>query len=177
MSTSIRSDAPPALAYSTDNCTLGRAMEILGERWTVVVLREVFLGIRRFDDIRRHSGIPRQVLTNRLATLVEQGILRKVPYQVAGARSREEYRLTQQGLDLQPILVAIAGWGDRYLADPGGPPIEFVHRDCGEQLHVELRCGSDHRIGDPREVGSRPGPGVHHLPTEEPAQARERASR
>ncbi len=71
---------PPALAWSVDNCTLGRAMAILGERWTVVVLREVFLGVRRFDDIRRHAGIPRQVLTDRLATLVAHGILRKEPY-------------------------------------------------------------------------------------------------
>lgn len=155
-----RTETPPALAYSTENCTLGRAMSILGERWTVVVLREIFVGIRRFEDIRRHSGIPRQVLTNRLAALVEQGMLRKVPYRAAGERTRYEYRLTQQGLDLQPILVAISEWGDRYLADPGGPPIEFVHRACGEQLHVELRCEADHRVEGPREVGNRPGPGV-----------------
>jgi DNA-binding HxlR family transcriptional regulator len=160
MSTSTRTDAPPALAYSTDNCTLGRAMAVLGERWTVVVLREVFLGIRRFDDIRRHSGIPRQVLTKRLAALVDQGMLRKVPYQETGARTRYEYRLTQQGLDLQPVLVAIAAWGDTYLADAGGPPIEFVHRDCGERLRVELRCDAGHRLESPREAGSRPGPGV-----------------
>lgn len=159
-----RTESPPALAYSTENCTLGRAMGILGERWTVVVLREIFVGIRRFEDIRRHSGIPRQVLTNRLAALVEQGMLRKVPYQAAGERTRYEYRLTQQGLDLQPILVAISEWGDRYLADPGGPPIEFVHRDCGEQLHVELRCDADHRLDSPREVGNRPGPGVRPFP-------------
>ena len=79
-------DTPPALEWSVDNCTLGRAMAILGERWTVVVLREVFLGVRRFDDIRRHAGIPRQVLTNRLATLVDEGILRKEPYREDGSR-------------------------------------------------------------------------------------------
>jgi DNA-binding HxlR family transcriptional regulator len=152
--------APPALAFSTDNCTLGRAMAILGERWTVVVLRELFLGIRRFDDIRRHARIPRQVLTKRLATLVEHGLVRKVPYRLAGERTRHEYRLTRQGLDLQPIMVALSAWGDRYLADADGPPIEFVHRDCGEPLHLEVHCGGGHVVREPREVGSRPGPGV-----------------
>ena len=142
-------DAPPALAWSVDNCTLGRAMAILGERWTVVVLREVFLGVRRFDDIRRHAGVPRQVLTNRLATLVEQGLLATVPY-----------RLTPMGLELQPILLAITQWGDRHLADPEGPPITFVHRDCEEPVHVEVRCGTGHPVDDPRAVTTRPGPGV-----------------
>lgn len=154
--------SPPALAWSVDNCTLGRAMAILGERWTVVVLREVFLGVRRFDDIRRHAGIPRQVLTNRLAALVDQGILRKVPYRADGARTRHEYRLTAMGLELQPVLLAISHWGDRYLADPGGPPTVFVHRDeeCAEEVHVEVRCAAGHHLADPREVATRPGPGV-----------------
>src|SRR5215204_2653933 len=127
---------PPALAWSVDNCTLGRAMVILGERWTVVVLREVFLGVRRFDDIRRHAGIPRQVLTNRLATLVNQGLLHRVPYRDEGARTRHEYRLTDKGLELQPILLAISQWGDRHLADRQGPPTKFVHRDCEQPLHL-----------------------------------------
>jgi DNA-binding HxlR family transcriptional regulator len=98
-------------------------MEILGEKWTVVVLREIFVGIRRFDDMRVRTGIPRQMLTNRLATLVEHGVLRREPYREPGARAREEYRLTQQGLDLYPALLALLEWGDRYLADPGGPPL------------------------------------------------------
>ncbi len=153
--------SPPALAWSVDNCTLGRAMAILGERWTVVVLREVFLGIRRFDDIRRHSGIPRQVLSNRLASLVDEGILRREPYQQEGARVRHEYRLTDKGLELQPILLAISHWGDRHLADPGGPPTVFVHRgECEEPVHVEVRCAAGHPIDDPRQVATRPGPGV-----------------
>ncbi len=153
-------DAPPALAWSVDNCTLGRAMAILGERWTVVVLREVFLGVRRFDDIRRHAGVPRQVLTNRLATLVEQGLLAKVPYRAEGARTRHEYRLTAMGLELQPILLAITQWGDRYLADPDGPPITFVHRECEQPVQVAVRCEGGHHVEDPRQVTTRPGPGV-----------------
>lgn len=168
MSTSSSAADPlSALDWSVDNCTLGRAMAILGERWTVVVLREIFLGVRRFADIQEHAGVPRQVLTNRLARLVEQGVLRRVPYQSEGARTRHEYRLTDMGLELQPVLIAITRWGDRHLADPDGSPREFAHRDCGEPVHVELRCAQDHRVGD-REVTSRPGPGAH---------ARVRASR
>ena len=157
--TTTPTTTPAALAWSVDNCTLGRAMAILGERWTVVVLREVFLGIRRFDDIRRHAGIPRQVLTNRLAALVDHGILRKVPYRSDGARTRHEYRLTEMGLELQPILLAISHWGDRQLADPGGPPTVFVHRECEAPVHVEVRCTAGHALA-PRDVATRPGPGV-----------------
>ncbi|MFQ6172041.1 winged helix-turn-helix transcriptional regulator [Oryzobacter sp. R7] len=159
--------APPALAFSTDNCTIGRAMDVLGERWTFVVLREVFNGIRRFDDMRRHTCIPRQVLTNRLAVLVEQGILRRVPYREAGQRERHEYRLTEKGFDLYPVLVAVAAWGDRYLAGPEGPPIEFEHRDCGAAVEVGLRCAAGHELAGSREVQGRPGPGVR--PFAEPA--------
>lgn len=154
------STAPPALAWSTANCTVGRTMEILGERWTFVVLREVFNGVRRFDDISRHSGMPRQVLSNRLALLVEQGILRREPYQDPGERARHEYRLTDKGFDLYPVLVAIAAWGDRYLADPEGPPVEFTHRGCGSLVHSVLECEEGHHVGAPREVVSRPGAGA-----------------
>ncbi len=154
------STAPPALAWSTDNCTVGRTMAILGERWTFVVLREVFNGVRRFDDIRRHCGIPRQVLSNRLALLVEQGILRREPYREPGERARDEYRLTAKGFDLYPVLVAIADWGDRYAADPEGPPVELVHRDCGSPVHAVMECASGHRIERPRDLAPRPGPGA-----------------
>ena len=154
---------PQALAYSTDNCTIGRTMAILGERWTFVVLREVFNGIRRFEDIRTHTSIPRQVLTNRLALLVEHGILRKQPYQPAGERVRHEYRLTDKGFDLYPVLAAIADWGDRYLADPQGTPNELAHRDCGAPVHAVLTCEAGHHIDDPRSVAPRPGPGARLL--------------
>lgn len=151
---------PPALAYATDNCTIGRAMAVLGERWTVVVLREVYNGVRRFEDMRRHTGMPRQVLTNRLAHLVDEDILRREPYREEGQRERHEYRLTQKGFDLYPVMVAVAGWGDRYLADPEGPPVEFAHRDCGSLIEVHTRCADGHDVADPRDVVSRPGPGV-----------------
>jgi DNA-binding HxlR family transcriptional regulator len=154
---------PPALAFSTDNCTIGRTMAILGERWTFVVLREVFEGVRRFEDIRRHARIPRQVLTDRLGVLVDRGILRKEPYRPPGERVRHEYRLTEMGLDLYPVLVAIAEWGDRYLADPEGPPVEFVHRACDAPVRVHLSCSAGHRIDRVREIGSQPGPGARLL--------------
>jgi DNA-binding HxlR family transcriptional regulator len=135
-------------------------MEILGEKWTVVVLREVFLGVRRFDDLRVRTGIPRQVLTNRLSSLVEHGLLRREPYQEPGARVRHEYRLTAKGFDLYPVLIAVAEWGNRYLADPEGPPVMFVHRDCGDEVHASLHCAAGHEIGDFRQVLPRPGPGA-----------------
>lgn len=153
--------APPALAFSTDNCTIGRAMTILGERWTFVVLREVFNGVRRFDDMRRHTAIPRQVLTNRLALLVEHDILRKEPYQPPGERLRHEYRLTPKGLDLYPVMIAIGAWGDRYLADPEGPPVEFAHRECGALMQAVPVCTAGHEVTDVRQVVPRPGPGAH----------------
>ena len=151
---------PPALAFSTENCTVGRTMAILGERWTFVVLREVFNGVRRFEDIRGHTGMPRQVLTDRLSLLVDQGVLRKQPYRAPGERARHEYRLTEKGLDLYPVLIAIAQWGDRHLADPEGPPVEFAHRDCGAAMRVLAICEQGHRVEDVRAIAPRPGPGA-----------------
>ena len=157
--------SPPALAFSTDNCTVGRAMAVLGERWTFVVIREVCNGIRRFEDMRRHTGIPRQVLTDRLTLLVDHDILRREPYREAGQRERHEYRLTEKGFALFPVLVAVAAWGDRYYADPEGPPVEFVHRDCGAPVSTRLRCDAGHEVTETRAVVGRPGPGVHAATT------------
>ncbi|MEV4756769.1 helix-turn-helix domain-containing protein [Micromonospora sp. NPDC049559] len=135
-------------------------MEILGERWTLVVLREIFNGIRRFGDMRERTNIPRQVLTNRLAMLVEQGVLRREPYREPGARQRYEYRLTEKGLDLWPVLVTVLAWGDRYLADPEGSPLAVVHRDCGAEVRAVLRCADGHELAGPRQAVPRPGPGA-----------------
>jgi DNA-binding HxlR family transcriptional regulator len=153
-------ERPAALDWSIDNCTVARTMEILGERWTVVVLREVFNGIRRFDDMRVRTGIPRQVLANRLAMLVDRGVLRRAPYREPGARLRHEYRITAMGLDLWPVLVALLAWGDRYLADPEGSPLSIVHRDCGAEVAQVLRCAAGHEVDNPRDVAPRPGPGA-----------------
>jgi DNA-binding HxlR family transcriptional regulator len=143
------------------NCTVGRAMTVLGERWTFVVLREVFNGVRRFEEMREHTDIPRQVLTNRLASLVKEGILRQVPYRDPGFRSRYEYRLTDKGFDLYPVLVAVLEWGDKYLADPEGSPVQIVHRACENPVRIQLSCSDDHFIDDPRDLAPRPGPGAY----------------
>ncbi|SDT57640.1 winged helix-turn-helix transcriptional regulator [Actinoplanes derwentensis] len=154
--------APPAaLNWSVDNCTIERAMGVLGEKWTLVVLREVFAGIRRFDDMRVRTGIPRQVLANRLTTLVGNGVLRRDPYREPGARLRHEYRLTAKGFDLYPIMIALSEWGDRYLADPEGPPISYAHRDCGAELHLDVTCADGHQVTEKRAIQPRPGPGAH----------------
>ena len=137
-------------------------MDVLGEKWTVLVLREVFMGIRRFDDLRVRTAIPRQVLTNRLARLVDSGLLRREPYQEPGARVREEYRLTPMGFDLYPAIIALKEWGDRYLADPEGTALLTEHRDCGAPVHTELRCEAGHDVA-PRHITPRPGPGVRPL--------------
>lgn len=135
-------------------------MAVLGERWTLVVLREVFNGVRRFEDMRDHTSIPRQVLTNRLALLVDAGILRRQPYRLPGERERHEYRLTEKGFDLYPVLVAVWRWGDRYLADPQGSPVEMTHRDCGALVQARLCCEDGHDLATPRDVVPRPGPGA-----------------
>jgi DNA-binding HxlR family transcriptional regulator len=153
-------DSPAALAWSTDNCQVARTMAVLGEKSTLVVLREVFNGVRRFDDMQRHSGVNRQVLSTRLATLVEAGILRRVPYQSEGSRQRHEYRPTQKGFDLYPVLTALAEWGAQYLADPEGPAVEMAHRDCGAKVRPVLTCDAGHAVDDFRDVVPRPGPGA-----------------
>jgi DNA-binding HxlR family transcriptional regulator len=151
---------PEAMRWSTENCTISRTMEILGEKWMFHVLREVFVGVRRFEDIRARAEIPRQVLTDRLAALIERGLLRREPYRMAGQRERYEYRLTKAGLDLYPVLVALVQWGDQYLALDDGPPLIPTHRgDCGEKISVVLRCAAGHEPA-PREVALRPGPGA-----------------
>lgn len=151
---------PWILDYDTANCAIGAATAIIGERTTFLVLREIFGGVRRFDDIQRRTGAPRQVLSDRLARLVLEGLLRKVPYQRNGQRSRHEYRLTDKGLDLYPVLVALMQWGDRYEGDPAGPPILLTHRDCGEPIRLQLSCDAGHVVPSAREVTPLPGPGA-----------------
>ena len=149
--------------YDPANCAIGAAVGILGERATFLVLREAFNGVRRFDDMQRRTGIPRQVLSNRLARLVGEGLLRKEPYQEAGQRSRGEYRLTGKGLDLYPVLVALMQWGDRYEVGPDGPPVLLRHRDCGEPVQLQLSCRAGHVLESARDVTPVPGPGARKI--------------
>jgi DNA-binding HxlR family transcriptional regulator len=151
------------LDYDPANCAIGAAVGIIGERPTFLVLREVFNGVRRFDDMQRRTGIPRQVLSQRLGRLVDEGLLRRMPYQESGQRSRDEYRLTDKGLDLYPVLVTLLQWGDRYAVGPAGPPVELRHRDCGEPVQVQLSCAAGHVLDSAREVTPVPGPGARKI--------------
>jgi DNA-binding HxlR family transcriptional regulator len=152
-----------ALEYDTANCNIAAALAIVGEKWTFLVLREAFNGIRRFDDMQRRTGAPRQVLSNRLSRLVAEGILRRTPYQEEGQRPRHEYRLTEKGIDFFPVIAALLAWGDKYAAWPGGPPVELTHRDCGAPVFLELACSEGHALGSAREVTPVPGPGARRV--------------
>jgi DNA-binding HxlR family transcriptional regulator len=151
---------PWIMDYDSANCAIGAAVDIIGERPTFLVLREAFNGVRRFDDMRRRTGMPRQVLSDRLARLVREDLLRKVPYQDAGQRTRHEYRLTAKGLDLYPVLVALMEWGDRHALGPAGPQVTLRHRDCGEPVRLQLSCRAGHVLESAREVTPLPGPGA-----------------
>nr|WP_204262236.1 helix-turn-helix domain-containing protein [Blastococcus saxobsidens] len=131
-------------------------MAVVGEKWSLLLLREAFLGVRRFADFQQALGAPKAVLTDRLATLVQEGILRKEPYQADGSRQRHEYRLTSKGRDLYPTLVALMQWGDRHLAD-GPPPLALVHADCGAPVRVALVCDDGHEVAGPRDVRPHAG--------------------
>jgi DNA-binding HxlR family transcriptional regulator len=151
------------LDYDMANCSIGAAVGIIGERPTFLVLREVFNSVRRFDDIQRRTGMPRQVLSDRLVRLVDEGLLRKVPYRDSGQRRRDEYRLTAKGLDLYPVLVALMAWGDQYAASPDGPQVLLQHRDCGEPVQLQLSCRAGHVLDSAREVTPVPGPGARKI--------------
>lgn len=133
-------------------CSVAGTLAVIGEKWSLLVLREAFLGVRRFAEFERNLGAPKAVLTGRLGTLVEQGILDRVPYRAEGARVRHEYRLTDKGRDLYPTLVALMTWGDRYLVEDAPPPLALHHRECGAAVHLQLVCEDGHHVGGPREV-------------------------
>jgi len=154
---------PWILDYDTANCTIGATIAIIGEKWTFLVLREAFNGVRRFGDMQRRTRAPRQILSDRLARLVQEGMLRKVPYRERGQRGRHEYRLTDKGLDLYPVLVALMQWGDRHAAGPDGPQALLTHRDCGAPVRLELACSNGHTLASAREVTPLPGPGAQRI--------------
>ena len=154
---------PWILDYDSANCAIGAAVGIIGERSTFLVLREAFNGVRRFEDMQRRTGMPRQVLSQRLARLVSEGMLRKVRYQEAGQRGRDEYRLTDRGLDLYPVLVALMEWGDRHAVGSPGPQVLLRHRDCGEPVRLQMSCRAGHVLGSAREVTPVPGPGARKI--------------
>jgi len=148
------------LDYSTANCTIQRSLDIIGEKWTILVLREAFNGVRRFDQIRDHIGVSDSVLTDRLRTLTSAGVLETHSYREAGHRSRKEYTLTEKGRELYPVLISLLNWGDRYCTDSLGPPIEVTHRDCGAPLQAVVQCTKGHIAQTPSDSQTAPGPGA-----------------
>ena len=130
-----------------DACSVGRAMDILGERWTFLILRESFYGVRRFSDMQRNLGIARNILSNRLQTLVAAGILERRRYQEEP--ERYEYRLTTTGRDLYPAIIAIMRWGDEHLNHSS--PVE-LHHCCGEVADPVLVCGHCGKPMHPHDV-------------------------
>ena len=138
-------------------CSIASTLKVIGDKWTLLILRDAFRGVRRFDDFACDLGIARNLLTDRLAKLVEHGILARVPYQERPVR--HEYRLTATGLDLSPALVAFMHWGDKHLANDE-PPVVLVHDACGEPLDQVFVCWRCDETITPRQIKSRPGSGA-----------------
>jgi DNA-binding HxlR family transcriptional regulator len=126
-------------------CSIGRAMEVVGTRSAMLIMREAFYGTRRFDDFAGRVGITEAVAAKRLRELVDAGLLERTPYQEPGQRTRHEYRLTEMGRDLAPAALALMQWGDRYLADDGAP-LRLRHADCGAAVEVQVRCTEGHEV-------------------------------
>lgn len=124
----------------TQECSVARALSVVGDRWTLLVLREAFFRTRRFEDFQARTGAPRPVLAERLRSLVEDGVLERRQY--SERPDRYEYRLTEKGIDLYPVLVSLLRWGDRWMADDRELPITLRHRGCGHIVQPELTCPS-----------------------------------
>jgi DNA-binding HxlR family transcriptional regulator len=146
------------LRQDVANCSVGRAVEVVGQPWVLLILREVVRGVRRFSDMQDHLGVSRSVLSERLEGLVANDLLERRSYQEPGQRRRSEYALTEKGRDLYPVLSALRQWGDKYLTDPEGPATLATHRDCGAPIHIALLCDRGHTITSHEEVERRPGP-------------------
>jgi DNA-binding HxlR family transcriptional regulator len=144
--------------YDSQVCSVAGALEVVGERWSLLIVRNVMLGLRRFDEIQENLGIARNVLQTRLTRLLDHGVLERCLYQEHPPR--HEYRLTEKGLDLWPTIVALMQWGDRYAVPPAGPAVLLEHRGCGGAVdeHRECaRCGAKLSVRDSRAI---PGPGA-----------------
>jgi DNA-binding HxlR family transcriptional regulator len=141
--------------YDGQACALARSLEAVGERWTLLILRDLFFGVRRFSDLQVHLDVPRAVLSARLARLVETGIVERRPYQAG----RDELLLTESGLELWPIVHGLMQWGERHLV-ADGPVRLFAHAACGTDLAHDGTCPSCGIEPAPEDVETRPGPGV-----------------
>ena len=127
-------------SFDTMNCSVAQCLEVIGQWWAMLIIRDVFLGVRRFDDFQSRLGISRNILNVRLTSLVGAGVLERVPYQERPLR--HEYRLTDKGRDLWPVLTTMREWGDRWAAH-NGARIEVVHDECGEVVGSARATPSD----------------------------------
>jgi DNA-binding HxlR family transcriptional regulator len=143
-------------SFADMHCSVAQCLEVVGEWWTMLIVRDAFLGVTRFDQFQERLGISRNILNQRLGRLVDAGVLRRVPY--SEHPPRHEYRLTDKGRDLWPVLTAMRQWGDRHAA-PDGPPLRIVHRACGEVTDAVLTCSHCGQPLGPRDVLAVPGPG------------------
>jgi DNA-binding HxlR family transcriptional regulator len=142
-------------------CSVARSLAVVGDRWTLLILRDAFLGTRRFDDFQTQLGATTHVLSDRLHKLVEEGVLERVVYQERPRR--HEYRLTEKGLDLYPVIASLTRWGDRWAAGAEGPPLELRHRGCGHRTVPTLVCSECHEPVDARAMTAHPGPALRAL--------------
>lgn len=136
-----------------EDCSVARTVAVIGDRWTLMILRDCFLGVRRFEDFERRLGISRSIIADRLKTLVDEGVLRKEAYQDRPVR--HEYRLTDKGLGLHAVMMAIVRWGDVHYAGDAGPPMIHRHKACGCDFHPVLACSECGEAVGPRDVEVR----------------------
>jgi len=146
-------------AYDSETCSIARTLALIGDRWTLLVLRDVANGVSRFNELADHLGVARNILSRRLARLTEHGLVERAAYREPGARERHHYRLTAPGRELVPIMLAFMTWGDRHLAGPDGPPVVVRHAGCGAPIRVSLSCAEGHELGTRPRVLLEPGPG------------------
>jgi len=142
------------------NCAIARTGAMLGERWVFAILRAAYFRARTFEDYLAATGIARNVLADRLRSLVDYGILDKRPYEQAGSRTRSEYRLTEAGLDLYPVIVAMMQWGNKHAGFTQGPPVILRHRTCGAISEPRMVCDGCGEEITARDMQPMPGPGA-----------------
>ncbi|MGH9920622.1 MAG: winged helix-turn-helix transcriptional regulator [Nitrososphaerales archaeon] len=143
-------------SFARMDCSVAQCLEVVGEWWSMLLVRDAFMGVTRFEEFQRRLGISRNILQQRLTTLVDAGVLVRVPY--SEHPPRDDYRLTDKGRDLWPVLTAMRQWGDRYAA-PSGPPVQIIHKSCGSTSEPVLVCGSCGKSVGARDVRAVPGPG------------------
>jgi DNA-binding HxlR family transcriptional regulator len=158
---------PLQRTYTGQTCSIAAALEIVGERWTMLIIREALLGVHRFDDMQADLGIARNVLQARLEHLVSQEILERRLYQ--SRPERYAYHLTEKGLDLWPAVVSLMQWGDKHADVPGGPPVRLGHRGCGGSVDDHLLCETCGEKLGPRDVWAHP---AEHVPADHPLRRR-----